>query len=43
MQKNSLVKEDACDRMKWRGVVTSIAIRNPAHSVEGEETGSILI
>ena len=32
MKKNGLVKEDACDRIKWRGVVKTITmtIRNPA-------------
>ena len=40
MKKNGLVKEDACDRIKWRGVVQTITIRNLANSVEGDNTGS---
>ena len=35
MKKNGLGKEDACDRTKWRGMVT----RNPANSVDGDNTG----
>ena len=38
MKKNGLEKEDACDRTKWRGVVKTMTIRNPADSVD--ETGS---
>ena len=38
MKKNGLVKEDACDRTKWRGVVKTMTIRNPANSVD--KTGS---
>ena len=34
--KNGLVKEDACDRTKWRGVVKAMTIRNPANFVEGD-------
>ena len=30
MKKNGLGKEDACDRTKWRGVVNTMTIRNPA-------------
>ena len=30
MKKNGLVKEDACDQIKWRGVVKTMTIRNPA-------------
>ena len=40
MKKNGLVKKDACDRTKWRGVVKTMTIRNPANSVDGENTGS---
>ena len=40
MKKNGLVKEDACDRTKWRGVVKTITIRNPANFVDGDNTGS---
>ena len=40
MKKNGLVKEDACDRTKWRGVIKTITIRNPANSVDGDNTGS---
>ena len=38
MKKNGLMKEDACDRTKWRGVVKTMTIRNPANSVDN--TGS---
>ena len=38
MRKNGLVKENACDRTKWRGVVKTMTIRNPANSVDN--TGS---
>ena len=40
MKKNGLVKEDACDRTKWRGVVKTLTIRNAAKSVDGDNTGS---
>ena len=40
MKKNGLVKEDACNQTKWRGVVKTIIIRNPANSVDGNYTGS---
>ena len=40
MKKNRLGKEDACDRTKWRGMVKTMTIRNPANSVKGEITGS---
>ena len=40
MKKNRLVKEDACNRTKWRGVVKTMTIRNPANSVDGDNTGS---
>ena len=41
MKKNGLVKEDAaCNRTKWRGVVKTMTIRNPANSVDGDNTGS---
>ena len=35
MKKNRLVKEDAGDRTKWRGVVKTMTIRNPANSSTG--------
>ena len=38
MKINGLVKEDACNRTKWRRVVTTMTIRNPANSVDN--TGS---
>ena len=38
MKKNGLVKEDACNRTKWQGVVKTI--RNPANFVDGDYTGS---
>ena len=40
MKKNGLLKEDACDRTKWRGVKKTMTIRNPANSVDGDNTGS---
>ena len=40
MKKNRLGKEDACDRAKWRGIVKTMTVRNPANSVDGENTGS---
>ena len=40
MKKNGLGKEDACDRTKWRGIVKTMTMRNPANSVDGENTGS---
>ena len=40
MKKNGLGKEDGCDRTKWRGMVKTMTIRNPANSVDGENTGS---
>ena len=40
MKNNGLGKEDACDRTKWRGIVKTMTIRNPANSVDGENTGS---
>ena len=40
MKKNGLVKEDECDRTKLRGVVKKMTIRNPANSVDGDNTGS---
>ena len=40
MKKNGLVKENACDRTKWRGVVKTMTIRNPVNSVDGDNTGS---
>ena len=40
IKKNELGKEDACDRTKWRGVVKTMTIRNPANSVDWDNTGS---
>ena len=40
MTKNGLVKKDACDRTKWRGMVKTITIRNPANSVDGDNARS---
>ena len=40
MKKNGLGKEDACDRTKWRSVVKTMTIRNPANSVDRYNTGS---
>ena len=40
MKKNGLGKEDACDRTKWRGMVKTMTRRNPANSVDGDNTGS---
>ena len=40
MKKNGLVKEDACDRTKWRGMVKTMTIQNPANSDDGDNTGS---
>ena len=40
MKKNRLVKEDACDRTKWRGVVKTMTVRNPANYVDWNNTGS---
>ena len=40
MKKNGLGKEDACDRIKWRGAVKTMTIRNPANYVDGDNTGS---
>ena len=42
MKTNGLVKEDACDRKKWRGVVKTMTIRNPANSVDWDNTGSYI-
>ena len=33
MMKNGLVKENACDRTKWQGVVKTMITRNPANFV----------
>ena len=35
MKKNGQVEEDACNRTKWRGVIKTMTIRNPANSVDG--------
>ena len=40
MNKNGLVKKNACDRTKWRGVVKAMTIRNPTNSIDGDNTGS---
>jgi len=40
MYKSGLVMKDAWE--KWTEVVKSMTIRNPANSVNGEETGSKL-
>ena len=40
MKKNGLVKEDACDRAKWRCAVKTMIIRNLVNSVDGDNTGS---
>ena len=40
MKKNGLVKEDECNRTKWRSVVKTMTIRNLANSVGGDNTGS---
>ena len=40
IKKNGLVIEDACDRTKWRGLVKTITIQNPANSVDRHNTGS---
>ena len=39
MKKNRLVKEDACDRTKWRGVIMTMTKQNSANSVDGDNTG----
>ena len=38
MKKNGLVKEDASDRAKWRGVVKTMTIRNPANCLNKDNT-----
>ena len=42
MKKNGLVKEDACDGTKWRGVVKTITmtLQNPVNSVDKDNTVS---
>ena len=35
MNKNGLVKKDTCDRTKWRGVVKTMTIQNPANLLTG--------
>ena len=40
VKKNGLVKEDARNRTKWRGMVKTMTIRNPANSVDWDNTGS---
>jgi len=42
MNENGLVMEDAYNRDKWREVVKSMTIRNPANPVDEEKTGSKL-
>ena len=39
MKKNVQVKEDACDRTKWQGVVKTMTIQNTANSFDGDNTG----
>ena len=33
MKENGLVKEDACDQTKWRGMVKAMTILNSANSI----------
>ena len=40
MKENGLVKEGACNRTKWLGLVNTMTIRNPANSVDGNNTVS---
>ena len=41
MKKNGLVKEDACNRTKWRGVVkTMMTLQNLANSVDEDNIES---
>ena len=40
MKKNGLVKEDPCNRTKWRGVENTMTIRNPANPIDGDNTES---
>ena len=40
MKKNGLVKEDACNQTKWRGVVKTMTIQNLANFVNGDNTRS---
>ena len=40
IKKNGLVKEDACDRTKWWSIVKTMTIRNPANSVDRDNTTS---
>ena len=40
MKKNGLVKEDACNRTKWRGMVKTMTIQNPANSIDRNNTKS---
>ena len=40
LKKNGLVKENACDRSKRRGVVNTMTVRNPANFDDGDNTGS---
>ena len=42
MKKNGLVKEDACDPTKWRGVVKTMTVRNLANSIDGDNTESTM-
>ena len=43
MKKNGLVREDTCNRAKWRGELKSRTfIHNPANSVDEEEPRSKL-
>ena len=40
MKQNELVKKNECDRTKWRSVVKTMTIRNPANSIDRDNTGS---
>ena len=40
MKKNGLVKKDACNRTKWQSMVKTMTIRNPANSVDRDNTRS---
>ena len=40
LKKNGMVKEDVCDRSKWRGVEKDNDHTKPGNSVDGDKTGS---
>ena len=42
MEISGPVRKNACDRANWRGLVTSMPLRNLANPLDGEETGSKL-